>query len=199
MSRPVLANRPLRILVALALLAVGMFAAATAPSGDDGVPAEFLVRAEPGEVVTTRLLHSRLDGAQIARSVTTTGWRAEQVRTTGRWVVVTLTLQTRDSSEGISSSLLVIDGVEYSSYTGFDGDLSKYGEGPGVAQRGAIAFEVPAAALETSGAEHAEVRLQTQVAPKLDDVPVFTVDLASASRVDDLELPEPELVKALAP
>ncbi|GAB3407954.1 hypothetical protein GCM10027515_24570 [Schumannella luteola] len=190
-------KRSARVLASLAALAVAMIAAATAPKDNAAISEPFAVHGRQGEVVSTRLLLSRLDDVEIARTLTTDDWAPQTIDTTGRWVVVHLTVQTRRATESISSARLVVGGREYANYLGLRNDLGSIQNGPGIATRGTIAFEVPTELLSEAAAAKAEVRLQTAVLPSLDDVPTFEVDLRAAPRSRSLVIPEPEPVEPL--
>jgi len=191
-------RRSLRIAASLAALAVAMIAAATAPKNGNDIAAPFDVRGVEGDVLSTRLLLTRLDGVEIAERLSQDGYPPQQIGTSGRWLIVHLTVQTRRSTESLSSSRLLLDGREYANYIGITDDLARIQNGPGIATRGTIAFELPADALSGDAAAHAELRLQTRVAPTLDDVAVYTVDLRELRRSSVFEVPEPEIAKPLS-
>ncbi|TPW76054.1 DUF4352 domain-containing protein [Schumannella soli] len=190
-------KRGVRIAASLAGLAIAMIAAATAPQDGTDIAAPFLVRGVEGDVLTTRLLTTRLDGIELADALEQDAYSSPRIDTEGQWLVVHLTVQTRQSTEGLSAARLLLDGREYGNYIGADDDLARIQNGPGIATSGTLVFELPADALRGAGAGHAELRLQTQVAPTLDDVPTYTLDLRGAHRSAEFRIPRPRVVEPL--
>jgi len=182
-------NRGLGWLTAAGLLVVGGIAVATAPQ--PGTIADpFLIRGSIGELVSARTLAVEIDGIRITHELELE-YDESSLGTDGLWVIVDLTVIPQLASQNLSYSTLQIGERRYRMQDLPYPAMTGLYYGAGVPMHGSIAFEVPADAVASAAASTADVFVQIQFDPQLDDVAVVTVDLRSVEPSPSAVIDEP--------
>lgn len=185
-------NRLAKSLTAVALLAAGGLAIATAPT-DDTIVAPFLVRGEVGSRIDSRLATVVARDVTLARELDIDyGYNqmfdevAPDTSSDGVWVVVDLDITTTYVAADFGNAEVRIGSVRYRASTILpDQDLQSFSFDPGITVRGSIVFELPESALREAAASDALIVLVPRLSPVLDTVPTIAVDLR-ALPVDDI-------------
>ena len=185
--------------IATALVVLGGFAVATAP--DSAVITKtFDVPALIGESTQSRW--GSVDVASVSLSPELVlddpaGFppSTERRESAGLWVVIDVTVTSRQDSVSLGGSRLEVGELQFSSVETITPSLASFSVGPGVPVSGTVVFEIPADALEADSARMAIVRLAPSVFTRaLDDEFVTIVDLRSAPMRDSITVAPAEII-----
>lgn len=172
----------LAAVAAVLALAGTVAAVATAPD-TDAITAVFPVRGGLGDSMTARQLSATVTAVRVVKSLKI-GYSsaAGSTATDGVWVVVDADVTPRLGTLVLGNSTVTIDGIAYRASDILPApSLASLPYGAGVPMHGTLVFELPASALKSPGAKHAEIAFVPSIDSRLDSVPTATVDLSGAS------------------
>lgn len=177
--------RATSLVIAIGILAL---AALITESRPDTLTSQrsFRVEGRLGTAVQGRDLRATVHGVTVARELRRSD-AGEPVTTSGRWVVVDLTVATDVEPSGIGTADLELGERTYATRRVRGRDLTGVIVQPGLPRRGLLVFEVPADAVNGT----AVLALARSGDPRLDSTLAITIDLAEASVTDLAELTEP--------
>lgn len=169
----------------LLILVVAGLVRHVTPGGDDWQD-PFEVSGPVGDPVVGRTLEVTVSQARVAERITSPrGWTGE---TEGVWVVVDASVTSLLDGGLFGTTDLVVGGVRFGASERPDGDsLEGISLRAGVPMRGALAFEVTEAALDST---QARLELAGGGETRLDSLLVIPLRLGDLDRVDELELPD---------
>ena len=148
----------------------------------------FRVEGRLGTAVQGRDLRATVHRATVARELRR-GEVGEPLSTSGRWIVVDVTIATDVEPSGIGTADLELGERTYATRRVRGHDLTGLVVQPGLPRRGLLVFEVPTDAVDGT----AVLALARAGDPRLDSTLAITVDLAEAPVTDLVELTEPVL------